>query len=142
MKDKIKINENERKVLEKLVEAYEPEEWGAYGFKSLSLITELEIKAVRRSCRSLAKKGLAAYERTLWSDDGPAGAGYRATEKGAEFIEPCDVCGRRATFDYMVDDSGNHELDKGFNRENTHRVRECDDHYKLSKMIPQQKSLI
>src|SRR5437870_300515 len=81
---------------------YSPDEWGAYGFKGLVSQTKLEVPQVRRACRSLAKKGFAKFERTLWNEeDGqPAGAGYRATEEGAAYITPCDLCGKRATYDY------------------------------------------
>lgn len=124
-----KINDNEKKVLKVLAEAYHPDEWGAYSFAPLSRLTKLEIKDVRRACRSLAKKGLAVFERTLWNDDGPAGAGYRASEAGAAHITPCDVCEKRATYDYNVEDDGTQTENDD---ENTRRVLECDDHYKQS----------
>lgn len=136
------INEKERKVLAILAEAYEPDEWGAYAFKSLSLQTKLEVKEVRRACRSLAKKGLAQYERTLWNEDtGPCGAGYRATEEGAALISPCDMCGVRATYDYRVDEKG--EMFMGFaSKTPLRRVRECENHYKASAHEPQQTKIV
>lgn len=122
----MKINDNERKVLEKLAEDWHPDEWGAYSFAPLSRITKLEIPQVRRACRSLAKKGLAAFERTLIDGDGiPAGAGYRATKEGAGLINPCDLCGKWASYDYSVDDNGQFAW-KG------RCVRECDAHYEQS----------
>jgi hypothetical protein len=131
----IKINDNERKVLEQLVEAYDPDEWGAYAFRSLANQTKLDIPQVRRACRSLARKGLAAYERTLWNDDGPAGAGYRATEEGAAFILPCDLCGKRASFDFLVNDKGEQVV---LPQEGLRRVRECRAHEEQS---PNRKQL-
>jgi hypothetical protein len=134
---KAKINDNERKVLEKLAEDWHPDEWGAYSFAPLSRITKLEVKQVRRACRSLAKKGFAKYERTLVDMDGvPAGAGYRATEEGAALITPCDLCGSRATFDYHVDKKGEFAWDG-------RRVRECEVHYgKSGKMeVPTQRTM-
>lgn len=111
-----------------LADAYQPDEWGAYGFASLSSQTKLEVKDVRRACRSLAKKGLAQYERTLWNEDsGPAGAGYRATEIGAAFVAPCHVCGARATYDYKADSSG--KMLRGIEMIAGVRVLECEDHY-------------
>lgn len=102
-----KINEDERKVLEVLAEVYDPEEWRAYNFGGLSRMLGLDRKEVRRACRSLARKGLAKYERALWNeDDGPAGAGYRATEEGAAMMFPCDICGARATFDWWENAEG------------------------------------
>lgn len=128
---KTKLNEKELEVLRCLAEAYHPDEdeWGAYGFKALSSITGLDAKNVRRACRSLARKGLAAYERGLWSDDGPAGAGYRATEEGAAYIFPCDVCGKRATYEYNVEKDGSFTMNDD---ENTTEIRECGQHYGMS----------
>lgn len=124
------LNEKEWKVLKVLAEVYEPDEWGAYAFKGLAAQTSLEIKEVRRACRSLAKKGLAQYERTLWNEEtGPAGAGYRATEEGAALINPCDVCGARAVFDYYLDES--EEQTPPFR--GAHHVRECEKHYEQSR---------
>lgn len=124
------VNAKERQVLEILAKAYVPDEWGAYSFAPLAKMTELEVKEVRRACRSLARKGLAQYERSLWSEDGPAGAGYRATEEGAALINPCGMCGRRATYEYTRDDRGLSDWDKGFAREKAQKVFECGDHYK------------
>jgi hypothetical protein len=132
-----KINDKERKVLEQLAEAYHPDEWGAYSFAPLARITKLEVKEVRRACRSLAKKGLAQFEKTLWSDDGPAGAGYRATEEGAALITPCDLCGKRATYEYEVDENGEMSWKPG-----GRRIRECDDHHGQSAKTPQQAALV
>ena len=53
------------------------------GFKFLSVNTGLDVAEVRRLVRALARKGLAAYGRGLWSEDGgPAGSGYRCTKLG------------------------------------------------------------
>lgn len=105
-----KINENERKVLGKLVYSYSEDDWRAWHFKGLVRETGLELKQVRRACRSLAKKGYARYERALWSDDGPAGAGYRATKEGHGLFDWChhEYCGEVAT----QDDDGYKTCDK------------------------------
>lgn len=138
----IKINDKERKVLEILADAYHPDEWGAYAFASLSRQTKLEVKEVRRACRSLAKKGLAKYERVLWNEDtGPAGAGYRATEEGAAFIDPCDICGGRISYDYTIDANGKHDWEKGYDEKTGRHIRECNEHYKQSAARPQQTTL-
>lgn len=116
----MKINDKERKVLDILVQAYHPDEWAAYAFASLSRITKLTIPEVGRACRSLRKKGLAEYERTLVTDEGvPAGAGYRATEEGAALLHPCIVCGKRGTMliDWRDESKGLH----------------CDAHYQENK---------
>jgi hypothetical protein len=140
MTKEVQINPNERAVLEILAEAYAPEEWGAYGFKGLSQTTKLDVKIVRRACRSLARKGLSVYERTLWNDDGPAGAGYRASEQGAALISPCDICGKLATYDYEVDENGKPSYDDQDGR----HVRECETHYKQSaeRKIAKQEALL
>ena len=63
--------------------------------------TDLTLKEVRRSCRSLKKKGLAEFYRGLFDEDGKAaGSGYCATRKGASLICPCDICGDLAMYDY------------------------------------------
>lgn len=127
------INEKERKVLKVLAEDYAPDEWGAYSFAPLCKITKLERKEVRRACRSLAKKGLAQFERALVDGDGvPAGAGYRATEQGAALISPCDLCAERAVYDYYVDEKGDQKMFE-IGKENRH-VQECEEHYKKSKV--------
>lgn len=135
-----KVNEKERKILEKLADEWHPDEWHAYSFKSLAKQTEMDVKDVRRACRSLARKGLAVYERVLVDMDGiPAGAGYRASEEGAALISPCDLCQKRASYDYHVDAKGLSDWDKGYDKTTERRVRECEDHYKQSAANPPMK---
>ena len=79
-----RINENEKKVLTHLLTIYDNDGSCTY-FRFIAAGTKLEIKQVRRACRSLAKKGLAEYVRGLFDDEGfTAGSGYCATEKGRE----------------------------------------------------------
>ncbi len=41
----------------------------------------------RAICRSLRDRGYARFERGLWNEDGePAGAGYRITKKGRDYL--------------------------------------------------------
>lgn len=85
------MTEKELKVLGRLARSYYTEdEWGALGFAGIMHSTGLDRKQVRRACRSLAKKGYTKYERVLWNDDGPAGAGYRATKEGKNLFKWCD----------------------------------------------------
>lgn len=87
----IKITDNERKVLETLADAYDQSGWDEYGiytFDPLQRKTGLDRRHVRLACRSLQRKGLAKYVKALWNDDGPAGAGYGATQAGFDFINP------------------------------------------------------
>jgi len=45
-------------------------------------------KTVRRCCRYLAKRGLAEFHRTCWTDEGHmAGAGYCITNAGLEKLQ-------------------------------------------------------
>jgi hypothetical protein len=56
---------------------------GFWCFKHLSRVTKLDRKLVRRTCRLLARKGLAEFGKGLWSEDGePRGSGYAATSEG------------------------------------------------------------
>lgn len=101
--DKIKLNENETKCIEVLVSGFDRTGWEEdryYNFNGLAKVTGLDRKKVRLACRSLTRKGLAQYMRGLWSDYGPAGAGYGATEKAAAMLCPCDICGELASYEY------------------------------------------
>ena len=81
----MKLNPQAQKVLTFLADEYS-EEMGCYGFAGIMENTGIADRAVvRRACRYLARKGLARYERCLWSSDGePRGAGYGATKDGVE----------------------------------------------------------
>lgn len=55
----------------------------AFPLAFLAQETGLHRDVVRGVCRSLVDQGLAHYLKGLWSDDGPAGAGYGITDAGA-----------------------------------------------------------
>ena len=79
----MRLNPIETKVLAALVSGFDPES----SFYSFAVIMETsgigDRKAVRRACRSLARKGLAQYGSGLWTEDGAmAGSGYAATKAG------------------------------------------------------------
>lgn len=81
------VSARERKVLVALAGGYDPNEWRAFNFKGIAGRTDVDPHLIRRVTRSLARKGLAQYERSLWCDDGmPAGAGYRCTQAGFDFF--------------------------------------------------------
>jgi len=88
-----KMTPNDQAVLRELAQLYTDEDWWcANGFKPLSRKTGLDVRTVRLSARRLARKGLAKYERTLWTEDGdPCGAGYRATKAGADLVRALSI---------------------------------------------------
>lgn len=86
MEEKLKINDNERKVLNILVPICDNEQNCTF-FKYIAKDSGLDIKQVKRACRSLAKKGLTEYVRGLFDDDGMvAGSGYCATSKARDLL--------------------------------------------------------
>lgn len=44
-------------------------------------------KQTRRVCRRLKRAGYLEFGKGLWSDEGPAGAGYRLTKAGSVRIK-------------------------------------------------------
>ncbi len=106
------MSPNEMKALKALAEAYsECEDFCFLSFKGIAARSKLDPKLVRRTVRSLARKGFAKYQSGLWNDDGEmAGAGYCCTKEGAALMspamrecphaktprnlhEPCQICG-------------------------------------------------
>ncbi len=82
-----RVSAREQKVLVALAGAYDPYEWRAFNFKGIAGRCDVEPHLIRRVTRSLARKGFAQFERSLWCDDGmPAGAGYRCTQAGFDLI--------------------------------------------------------
>jgi len=75
------MNDNELKVLTFLAEDDEM----CFPFKAIKV--GLDVKAVRRACRSLARKGLTECIHGLFDDDGfVAGSGYACTREGKELL--------------------------------------------------------
>jgi len=90
MNEEIKLSERERKCLEVLVaHFYSFEGTPSYlPFKYIEDDTNYTRTIVKRSVRSLARKGLAEYAKGLVNEDGiPCGSGYAATLEGYELIE-------------------------------------------------------
>jgi hypothetical protein len=78
-----KLSERETLALNALAGCYNDD--GNYlPFATIAARSGLDPKHVRRTVRSLARKGYAAYGRGLWrwDDGGPAGAGYCCTAAG------------------------------------------------------------
>jgi len=79
------VNEAESQILNCLIDA--GDDFGYLSFADISSRTGLERKIVRRACRALARKGLAAYGRGLFNDDGEvAGSGYTATRQARSTV--------------------------------------------------------
>ncbi|MDX3973275.1 hypothetical protein [Shinella sp.] len=58
------------------------------GFATIARRAEIDQSKVRRAVRGLARKGLAKFYRTSWTDDGePNGAGYGLTAEGRAMID-------------------------------------------------------
>ncbi len=133
--DAPKITEKERSVLSVLAAEWN-DDYPCFYFRGIvsmlkGLPNELDERQVRLACRSLARKGLAKFERGLFNDDGEvAGSGYCATRAGAALMSPCDVCGDLATFEYNVDEKGEHSYEP-----DDPLVRECETHYKKSPKL-------
>lgn len=84
----MKINDKEKKCLTELAPFYNDWEGNCLYFREIAKRTRLTIKEVRRAVRSLARKGLAQYERGLFDNDGMvAGSGYSCTEAGKKLAE-------------------------------------------------------
>ena len=82
------LNDDERKVLDSLVDALSGDDFGYLSFYAIGVPWGMNRRIVRRACRSLTRKGLAEFKAGLWTEDGePAGSGYAATRAGAEFIK-------------------------------------------------------
>jgi hypothetical protein len=83
----VKLNPQERAVLKVLAREVDSD-CNCFPFAPICRITRLNRTAVRRACRSLARKGLAEYHKGLWTMDGePGGAGYAATMAGADLLQ-------------------------------------------------------
>jgi len=82
----VRLTDAERAVLTVIGPDGGEYDWRAWSFAPLCEETGLERRIVRRACRSLTRKGLAAFEIGLWSEDWdrPAGAGYRSTAAGRQ----------------------------------------------------------
>lgn len=97
----IRLNPVTAKVLRALVYFYEKNGDFAYvPFGPIVRKTGVEVRAVRRACRYLARRGLAEFQKGLVNEDGFfAGAGYCATKKGVDAVFPyrkavvCSECG-------------------------------------------------
>ena len=81
----VNLNIDERKVLKYL----DDEDDGFWCFAAIGECVRLDRKAIRRACRSLARKGLTEFGRGLWDDEGPRGSGYRLTKAGREAAATC-----------------------------------------------------
>ena len=57
-------------------------------FANIASNSGLHRSLVRRTVRSMARKGVTKYYRGCWTEDGnPAGSGYGLTPKGRELLK-------------------------------------------------------
>lgn len=81
----MRTSEREWKALQALAGC--GEDFAYLGFAHLAQKSGLERHQVRRTARALARKGLAAFGRGLWTDEGEmAGSGYCATAAGRDLV--------------------------------------------------------
>lgn len=58
-----------------------------FGFRMVERHSETPSHLIRRVVRSLARKGMVEYCRSLFNEDeGTMGAGYTLTEQGSKFL--------------------------------------------------------
>lgn len=86
---RVRLSRNEWRVLSALQDmSSEYEKGSGFYFRGIAKHARMRRKDVRLACRSLARKGLAQYERGLFNDDGGlAGSGYSLTTAGSELTE-------------------------------------------------------
>ncbi|MGB3042513.1 MAG: hypothetical protein WBB98_04945 [Xanthobacteraceae bacterium] len=76
----------EQRILAVLAEA--GEDYGYFGFDSLSRQTQIERRQVRLDVRRMARKGLTKFDKGLWTDEGElAGSGYAITPAGRSALQ-------------------------------------------------------
>ena len=81
------MSPNEQAALKALAEFYSGD-FGYADFATIAAESGLPRKDVRRTVRSLARKGFAEFGKGLWTEDGePAGSGYRCTDEGFRALE-------------------------------------------------------
>lgn len=89
----VRINENERKVLEVLEANTRRDGEMCISFSYIEGETKLGLKTIRKACRSLARRGLAQFFRGLMTEDSEvAGSGYCISYDGELFLKPCIDC--------------------------------------------------
>lgn len=83
----VRVSEREAKCLAVLADSYS-EDFGYLRFSTIQAETGLDRSQVRRSVRTLARKGLAKFSNGLWTDSGEmAGSGYACTDAGLALHE-------------------------------------------------------
>lgn len=84
------VTANEREALLGLAGTHPFEEFRT--FKGVANRCALAPHLIRRTVRSVARKGLAVYSNGLWDDDGrPAGAGYALTDAGQKLSDSLGI---------------------------------------------------
>jgi hypothetical protein len=93
----VNVNPIELKVLRVLAASNWYDGFGFLNFRGIAARTKLKRKEIRRAARSLARKGLAEFQKGLWTEDGEvAGSGYGCTKAGADFLRTRAAPSKRA----------------------------------------------
>lgn len=83
----MKLSDRELDALEVLADHYDAEGNCLY-FKTIAESANIPLNRVRRTVRSLARKGFAEYVRGLFDSDGMvAGSGYCCTRAGYDLMQ-------------------------------------------------------
>lgn len=121
------LTNNEKQVLEVLFENTDTWDERCIGFDWITGDSKLSRKEVQKSCKTLREYGLVEFHRGLMDDDGKvAGSGYNISQKGSALINPCDICGDSADYDWYEDTLGNQVM----KHQSVKRIRLCEEHYK------------
>lgn len=124
--EKVNLSENEKSVLTCLFENTDSLAERCIAFDWIIGDTKLTRKEVKNACKLLREKELVCFYRGLMTEDGEvAGSGYCISAKGQALINPCDVCGETAEFDWYEDTLGNQVIKS----QSVKRIRLCNKHY-------------
>jgi hypothetical protein len=64
------------------------EDFGYLSFSATASRSGVELHRIRRSVRSIARKGLLEFGKGLWTEDGEvAGSGYGLTPAGRQYLD-------------------------------------------------------
>lgn len=84
--EKLTARDRELKILSVLAEGRE--DFGYFGFETISRQTRIERRVIRLDVRRMARKGFTQYGKGLWNGEGePMGSGYAITPAGRALLQ-------------------------------------------------------